>query len=1058
MPLVADKDEIDVFLEELHEGLSFLDDSIIALEENPQNHAILEEIFRVAHTIKGNAGFLNLSNLVSLGHSMESVFMEFEKGKMPITTNVINTLLECKDKITEIGDLISEGGDPETVETLYLVEKVESLLKQNQESIKKISSNENPSKNDDEEEMEYVPDATLIRVWISPNEQAPGIRAFLVKSKIVELGEIIQEVPEETKWEEPEFTNSDDKEIRFWINTSVPKDELPDAIKVDLLEKIDVLDEDEVKSLLHIKPHENLPQNQEKSGVKEDLSTSDTIRIPVTRLDQLMNYVGELVIANSGLSQLQDKSRHIQEISDINRELGDRNKEIFRISADIQELVMKSRLVPIGQVFNRFKRFIRDYSLRAEKKIHLQISGEDTEIDKKIVDEIIKPLTHIVRNSVDHGIEKTEERMSAGKSKSGTLKLHASQEGNYINIIVTDDGKGLDYKKIIKKAVEKEVITSEEALAMNNDQIKNLIFHSGLSTKEEVSDISGRGIGMDVVKHSIEQLNGTIDLESEQGKGTRILIKLPLTLAIINALIVLVENETFSIPMASIIETQIIPRENIIMVEGSEMIRLRNSLVPLIRLNKIFSIPIDPSNIDQKKYPVIVVEFNNSLVGILVNRFISRQEMVIKSLTENYRQIEGISGASILGDGSIILILDVHGTIQLHRNRHYSSGFSSTDKIVSIGKKNPIKKDPLSKTENKPSLDNEKNEKPQNFKTSNQEITPQENIKSNHEGKPLNSPDHLEKETQNTKSIDNSTYHSDTEKKPQSSSPVDYFDNSEVKDQKDLQNHQEEIINPENDSNESNQNLKKEDVSEEDNDELIARIMAENQVSPDLPLEDEKEKTSIAIDDTGKYYENLRILQKVFEPENFQQLKDWLRLGNERAIQGIKALTGSKEIRLSKSKGQRVTGIKLKNFLEGIKKSKNELIDFILPMLPLNGRIHFLLTRENAHKIVNLLFKEAGLPESEDISDDMELEPIMEVTNILGSAYTNSLSQITDVPVEPGIPDIIKTNEEISNVIHTGITKNQYKILYIENQFIWQDEDVEARLLILIPEINIDKE
>ncbi len=1020
MPIVADKDEVDAFLDELNEGLRFLDDSIIALEENPDNHEILEEIFRTAHTIKGNAGFLSLSNLVSLGHAMESVFMEFQKGKIPITTDVISTLLECKDRISEIGQLISEGGEPTSVETESLVAKVEALLKKKPQNPHSNAGVVQGHAHDDFEEMEYVPNAILIRVWVSPNEQAPAIRAFLVKNRIAEIGSILSSIPEESQWEEPIFTGSEDKEIRFWVKTSVPKEEIPEAIKVDLLEKIDVLDEEDVKHLMGVR-NGNEKSSRKEGGVKEDVSTSDTIRIPVSRLDRLMNYIGELVIANSGLSQLHEKTREFSQLQEISKELADRNKEIFRISADIQELVMKSRLVPIGQVFNRFKRFVRDYAIRADKKINLIITGEDTEIDKKIVDEIIKPLTHIVRNSVDHGIEKVADRVESGKPKVGVLKLHASQEGNYINIIVTDDGKGLDFKKILTKALEKNLITKEEAVSMNKDQIQNLIFHSGLSTKEEVSDISGRGIGMDVVKHSIEILNGTIDLDSEPGKGTRLLIKLPLTLAIINALIVGVEEEIFSIPMASIVETQIVLAENIIMVDGNEMIRLRNSLIPLIRLNKILEIA---GNTQQQKYPVIVVEFNDNLVGILVNRFLTRQEMVIKSLTDNYRQIEGISGASIMGDGSIILILDVHGIIQLHRNRFSSGGFSADPSAR-------LKLDIPAAEKNARGI--RLYSKPVAVQESAPEEKPESKIADTGE--------------EDDETVSPEPEHPET---TEESSPVN-------------------VRNTPSESSAESTPAQADEIPQ-DQDELIAKILAENNIpmpesmlkeaeqnktEKTTPVSDagSREKTSIAIDDAGKYIQNMQRLQKVFEPENFQQLKDWLRLGNDRAIQGIKALTGSRDIHLNKSKGQRVSGEKLVPFLASIKKGESDLIDFILPILPMDGRIHFILTRENARKIVGLLFREANLEPLEQI----ELDPILEVTNILGSAYTNSLSQIADVPVEPGIPEIVESGESILEIIRKAVKETRYKILYIENQFVWQSEDVEAKLLILIPEIPNDK-
>lgn len=980
---VQDKDEIRIFLEELNENLSFLDNAIIALEEDPGNKEMLQEIFRVAHTVKGNAGFLDIKSLVNLGHAMEEVFKEFEKGNIPVTSNVIDTLLECKDTIETIGATMAEDKDPEEIEVAHLIERVNGFIGKGaapQAGGEAAPAEQKESVSEDEI-PEYIPDTTLIRVWISPLEQAPSVRAFLVQQKVESFSDIVKNEPNEDEVEGADFSQSD-RELRFWVQTEIPPEDIPDLISVDLIERIEVLSEEDQKKLnekLHTAPASRRTPSEHKPANKEEVALTDTVRIPVSRLDILLNLVGELVIANSGLIQIQEHLKDRPELNDVDRQLRDRVKEIFRISADVQELVMKSRLVPIGQVFSRFKRFVRDYSMRTNKRILLELEGEETEIDKKIIDEMIKPLTHLVRNSVDHGIESTEERLASGKPEEGTLVLAAAQEGNYINVIVEDDGKGLDYNKIVSKAVNKGVITREEAAKLTEEEAKGLIFHPGFSTKEQADDISGRGIGMDVVRHSIEILNGTIDFQTAVGKGSKVTIKLPLTLAIINALIVQVGEEKYSVPMGAIVETQKIRKENILMIDGNEMVRLRDVLIPLIRLNKIFKIE-NSKNIDQETYPVIVVEYNETLVGLLVDQFLTRHEMVIKSLAEHYRPIEGISGASIMGDGDIILILDVHGIIQLYKQMANGSPIQeNVARIKFEPSARPSAPTPKSKPEEKgEEMKSEKvKEEAPEEKKAEQPETPQ----------PPAAPAEAENSTQS-------------------------------------------LV-----------------------DKLIQEAKQESEGKPFINMDDLDiaEDAALSFHKDHHKEESLTKLKEIFHPENRDTLKEWLKQGNGRAIQGIQALTGTLNIRLEKSKGKQISFEKIDNLLQRLSSESSKLIDFSLPINPLDGTVHFILNEENARKIVSLLMTQAGL----DVPEELEYEPIMEVTNILGSAYTNSLTAITEVPVEPGVPKIMDEKEEIIENIRAQIAGPETEILYVENEFLWEDEDIKAELLILIPEIMV---
>ncbi len=986
MTQVQDKEDLRVFLEELNENLSYLDNAIIALEEHPDDKEILSEIFRVAHTVKGNAGFLDLKNLVDLGHTMENVFQEMKKGNTPITRKVIDILLECKDTINTIGQALAEGGDPGSIPVQHLIQRVNGILESAPEENTTPVADEH---NNRETIVEYRPGTTLVRIWISPHEPAPAVRAFLVETRVGQIGQIVHSYPPEDERELPEFANSD-REIGYYIKTDLAKDDIPERIHVDLIERIEVLDEEDQKRLQK-KRHEADGSDETGTGrsVKEDTSTGDTVRIPVSRLDVLLNLVGELVIANSGLLQIQEIIKDRPELVELERQVRDRVKEIFRISADVQELVMKSRLVPIGQVFSRFKRFVRDYSGRSGKKIQLTLLGEETEIDKKIIDEMIKPLTHLVRNALDHGIEEAEVRVQKGKPATGQLKLHAFQEGNYINVVIEDDGKGLDYVKIVSKAIQAGILTKEQASSITEDEAKMLIFHSGLSTKDSVDDLSGRGIGMDIVKRSVEMLNGTLDIQSKKDQGTKIIIKLPLTLAIINALIVTVGDEKFSIPMASIVETQKVTRENILMIEGSEMVRLRDTLIPLIRLNRIFNIPSSHSS-ENATFPVIVVEYNDTLVGLLVDQFLTRHEMVIKSLAEHYRTVEGISGASILGDGDIILILDVHGIIQIYRQ--LSSGLLNTERNTRIS-----------------------------F--------------VRHEGPILDSIARLEKEKKRRAAEAPTVVSTPAPEAEQQDKP-------EQTPMKETVKAVEAQPNIEPSTPQNKQSLV---------DELVRKARADASPLVDISSLSLQESGALSFHQEDQREASLKKLKELFDPDKRDLLKEWLRQGNIRAIQGIQALTGSRNIKLDKSKGRHIHIDKIDTLLNKLKATKSNLVDFMLPMEPLDGAVHFILTTDNAARVVKLLLTEANLP----IPDEIDYEPIMEVTNILGSSYTNSLTHLTDVIVEPGVPTVLESKEEIIESIQSKLSENAFEILYIENQFLWEHEDIAAELLILIPEITV---
>lgn len=1077
MVQAVDTEELKVFLDELDENLAFLDDAILNLEENPDDKETLEEIFRVAHTIKGSASFLGLKNLVELGHSMENVFMEFHKGGVEVTRDVIDTVLACKDAIEAIGHALGKGEDTDSIEVDHLVEKVHAFLENSEAQAKEEMSPAGLPP-----EIEPLDDCTVVRVWISPLEVAPSIRAFLVYKNLSDLGEICKQEPEESFLDSDEFQAQDEREVRYWFQGGVPKGEIENSLKIDLIDRVEILEDFEIVEHNQKVAKSDVPKAKPKGDEKkekkkvekkpttsrDDVEVSDNVRIPVSRLDTLLNLVGELVITNSGFLNVQDEVRQVPGLDATFRNMRDRVKELFRISADIQELVMKSRLVPVGQVFHRFKRFVRDYSGKSDKMIQFQTVGDDTEIDKMIIDEMIKPLTHMVRNSLDHGIETVQDRLKAGKHEAGTLTLAASQEGNYINISISDDGKGINVAVIKDKAVKKGIISKEEAEKMPDDQARQLIFAQGFSTKEAVDEMSGRGVGMDVVKRSVEVLNGTILVDSTWGHGTKITIKLPLTLAILNALIVQVGKERFCIPMASIIETQKVHQSSFITVEGNEMVRLRNQLIPIVDLSQIFDqfitkevekvdegeiiIEYEKEREDERleeddEFPVIVVEYNDNLVGFLVDQFISRQEMVIKSLAEHFRPIDGISGASILGDGTIILILDVHGVIQLYRAHRRQLGMQMA---VSTTTPPAQKEDHLKLYSDRVQVKDVKvvDGLPQAIQLDEEEKKVEES-----------SPKAKSKPATRATPAAQPT----VSKKVESDDVVS--DEDLAKAFPALAGDSGGYIVPDNVasplSSETASPAVEQEPSQEKTEET-AQAPAENSETEDeedVTFFDKATKEPVSSANESQPAvkhspEQLERLQRLFEPEHIDMLKDWLRQGNSRAIQGIQQLTGNINIRMGKSKAKRIVAEQISQLLTHIVEGRSGSIAFELPILPLDGVIFFMLTEKSAKQMIDMLWREMNLPAPEE-GDEIDFEPLMEVTNIIGSSYTNSLAQVCDATIEPGVPALLEGDENIKLKIQNKLDSTSFKVLYIENQFLWDQEGIFAELLIMLPEINV---
>jgi len=633
------------FLVESFELIEQLDQDLVELENTPEDLELLNGIFRVAHTIKGASSFLNFDVLTHLTHHMEDILNKARHGEIVLNAEIMDVVLESIDLMKallhKIRDTSSDAGI-DVAECVVKLDKISGGDGKVEIPVAKATpiTEPTPAKEEasvDEDEPDYEnmdPDeieAEIERLLNKRQDEDKAKRAAKIAA-----GESVPEAPPEPDAVEPEKKPEPTPEPEP-EPTSAPVPVAPRAAPARASE------DDDAKAAA---PAKRAPATVEQ-----------TIRVDVKRLDHLMNLIGELVLAKNRLIKINVDVEERYEGEEFLEELNQVVSIVSLVTTDLQIAVMKTRMLPIGKVFNKFPRMIRDLTRELNKKMELEIHGEDTELDKSIVEEIGDPLVHIIRNSCDHGIEMPDVRVAAGKPESGTVILKAYNEGNHIVIQIDDDGKGLDTEMLKNKSLDKGVITEKEADSMTEKEAFALIFKPGFSTAASVTSVSGRGVGMDVVKTNIEKLNGIIDIESEVGKGTSIKLKIPLTLAIIQALLVGVQEEHYAIPLASVLETVRISREEIYTVENRSVMRLRDDVLSLVHIGDIFEVEriLDGS---EHAY-VVVLGLGASKLGLIVDSLVGQEEIVIKSLGDYLTGIEGIAGATIRGDGGVTLIVDV---------------------------------------------------------------------------------------------------------------------------------------------------------------------------------------------------------------------------------------------------------------------------------------------------------------------------------------------------------------------------------------------------------------
>lgn len=698
---------LEIFIDETSEHLQNLSDCIMELEKDPENMDTINEIFRAAHSLKGMAGTMGFKRMQRLTHDMENVFQEVRSEKVKVTSSMIDLLFKCLDAIEGYLDNVKASSDEGTEDNELIIKELNDFIAAEdgaaaapaQAEPKKEEAPAQTAGGDDkkyfefglsESEKDKIKQAEEggahiygMTIYIQKECLLKAARAFLVFKAVEEFGEILVYNPSSQDIEDEKF----DCDFSIFIASDEPYEKIAEAAKS--VSEIDKVVGEEVKyetlaakqekaeadaaaaeksqdAPAEAAPAQEQPQAQaakpaaktQSNGNKKQTVakpvTNRTVRVDIEKLDALMNQVSELIIAKNSLVSISSTdSGDFQ-----NQSFHEQIEYLERITTNLHESVMKVRMVPIESVVAKFPRMIRDLSRKLDKKMELYMTGEDTELDRTVVDQIGDPLQHLLRNSADHGLEDNATRIAKGKPEVGSIFLNAFQEGNNVIIQVGDDGNGIDVEAVRNKAIERGVITEEQAETMSQKEIINLLFLPSFSMAKKITDISGRGVGLDVVKSNIEALGGDVEVKTELGVGTTFTVRLPLTLAIIQALMVEIRDEKYAIALGSISNIEDIPVKDIKYVEAQEVIHLRGKVIPLIRMDQVLD--IEPKEEEPESLTVVIVQKGENLAGLVVDNLIGQQEIVIKSLGKYINNNKIISGATILGDGEVALILDVN--------------------------------------------------------------------------------------------------------------------------------------------------------------------------------------------------------------------------------------------------------------------------------------------------------------------------------------------------------------------------------------------------------------
>lgn len=697
---------LEIFIDESSEHIQTLSDCIMTLEQEPENKDTINEIFRAAHSLKGMAGTMGFKRMQHLTHDMENVFQEVRSDKIKVDSSMIDLLFKCLDAIDSYVENIKSTSDEGTDDNEVIIKELNDFIaKANGQTVSKQTEPQEKAAEAETKDSSDTSKSALDTIELTNNEKnlideaiSAGLkiygmtvtvasdcllkaaRAFLVFKAVEELGQILVYRPSSQDIEDEKF----DLSFSFYVASGEGFDKLEHAAsnvsEIDKVEGKEITEfhlegeaeqtaqaPEETKKADKEEKEEKTPaaktesskpknaNNSQKQAVShKKATTSRTVRVDIEKLDMLMNQVSELIIAKNSLVAMSSSDGE----NNNNQSFHEQIEYLERITTNLHESVMKVRMVPIESVTQKYPRMIRDLSRTLNKKMNLVITGEDTELDRTVVDQIGDPLQHLLRNSADHGLESNEVRLERGKPEVGTIFLNAYQEGNNVVIKVGDDGNGIDTEAVKNKAIERGIVTAEQAENLSQKDIINFLFMPSFSMAKQITDISGRGVGLDVVKSGIEQLGGDVSVSTELGKGTTFTVRLPLTLAIIQALMVEIRDEIYAIALGSISNIEDIPVKDIKYVQAKEVIHLRGSVIPIIRLDKMLD--IEPKEQEPDHLTVVIVQKGDQQAGLVVDNLIGQQEIVIKSLGKYINGNKLISGATILGDGDVALILDVN--------------------------------------------------------------------------------------------------------------------------------------------------------------------------------------------------------------------------------------------------------------------------------------------------------------------------------------------------------------------------------------------------------------
>ena len=693
--LDASPEELKIFLEEVEEHFQSLEEDLVKLEKDEEfNEDLMQEIFRSSHTLKGSSATIGHIRMAELTHAMENVLDKLRKRQLTVNRDLIDVMFECLDCLRVLRDEIVNDEESD-FDLKGILTKLASVKDSGGDSPVLPAPGEKGPQNDKIamdltwEEKDRVHQALsegmhpfLIQVSFDIEPEMLAVRTFVTVRAFEEVGEVIKSRPTEEEIENEQvneiltvllLTGEDEERLRNLAG------ELPNILRVVIQtynDEEDIQTGIEFQQQIKVPDANNreesagavtkIPENSAKTAATANNTVKKanrTVRVDVDLLDSLMNLVGELVIDRTRLFQIYGNIEANYEMDEVTDDLGRTSVHIARVTTQLQEQIMKARMLPVENLFNKFPRMVRDLSQKAGKEVDFVMTGQETELDRSIIEEIGDPLIHLLRNAVDHGIEPPEERKAHGKPEMGQLKLQASHEENHIVITIKDDGRGIDSEKVKQSGIKKGLITEEQAKRLTDKEAINLIFMSGLSTCAKVSDVSGRGVGMDVVRNNIEKINGAIEINSAAAAGTEFKIKLPLTLAIIRALLVLIGESVYAIPLSTVTETIRLQRNQIEYVNNREVIVVRGKVLPLIRLKRTFEVKGSEEEVREKLF-VVVVNLAGQQVGFVVDSLIGEQEIVIKSLGKYIGDVQGISGATILGDGNVALIVDVSNLVK----------------------------------------------------------------------------------------------------------------------------------------------------------------------------------------------------------------------------------------------------------------------------------------------------------------------------------------------------------------------------------------------------------